>query len=263
MAKVHNSSVVDRKADLAKDVTVGPMCYVESGVVLGPGCVLDSHVTIKKGTSAGSRNYFGQGAIIGGDPQDRKWHGEPTFLKIGDDNHFREYVTIHRANNEGGATTVGDRNFLMAYTHLGHNVTVMNDVTMANSVGVSGHCTIEDFVTIGGMCGVHQWVRIGRLAMVAGMSGIVRDVPPFCLVEGRGDQKVQDINAVGLRRMGITQSSRLALHKAVKLLFKSQLGLTKAMEIVRREVPSTPEVEELLGFMERVFHGKNGRGDQR
>ncbi len=263
MAKVHKTAVVERKADVASDVVVGPFCYVETGVVLGPGCVLDSHVTIKTGTTAGSRNYFGQGAIIGGDPQDRKWHGEPTFLKIGDDNHFREYVTIHRANNEGGATTVGDRNFLMAFTHLGHNCHVMNDVTMANGVGVSGHCTIEDFANIGGMVGIHQFVRVGRLAMIAGMSGIVKDVPPFCLVEGRGEQTVHDINAIGLRRMGITQSSRLALHKAVKLLFKSQLGLSRAMEIVRREVPSTPEVEELLAFMERVFGGKNGRGDQR
>lgn len=253
---------MDRKAEIAKDVQIGPFCYVEAGSQIGPGCVLDSHVTVKKGTTVGARNFFGQGSVIGGDPQDRKWHGEPTFLKVGDDNHFREYVTIHRANNEGGSTVVGDRNYLMAYVHLGHNVHVMNDVTMANSVGISGHCTIEDFVTLGGMVGLHQFVRVGRLAMVAGYSRLVRDVPPFMLVEGM-NQNVADINAVGLRRMGITQSSRLALHKACKLLFKSQLGLTRAMEIVRREVPSTPEVEELLAFMERVFQGKNGRGDQR
>jgi UDP-N-acetylglucosamine acyltransferase len=262
LAKVHSSSVVDRKAEIAKDVHVGPFCYVEAGASLGPGCVLDSHVTVKKGTSVGSRNFFGQGSVIGGDPQDRKWHGEPTFLRIGDDNTFREYVTIHRANNEGGATVVGDRNYLMAYVHLGHNVTVGNDVTMANSVGISGHCTIEDFVTLGGMVGLHQFVRVGRLAMAAGYSRLVRDVPPFMLVEGM-DGNVADINAVGLRRMGITQESRLALHKACKLLFKSQIGLTRAMEIVRREVPSTAEVEEHLAFMERVFHGKHGRGDQR
>ncbi|HXH61878.1 MAG TPA: acyl-ACP--UDP-N-acetylglucosamine O-acyltransferase [Fimbriimonadaceae bacterium] len=263
MANFHPTSVVDKGAEIAQGVQIGPFCYVEGGVTLGEGCVLDSHVTIKCGTTCGARNFFGQGAIIGGDPQDRKWKGEPTFLKIGDDNHIREYVTIHRATNEGAATIVGDRNFLMAYTHLGHNTVVRSDVTMANSVGVSGHCTIEDFVTIGGMTGLHQFVRIGRLAMVGGMSRIVRDVPPFMLVEGSTEQRVHDINAVGLRRTGITQSGRLALHKACKLLFKSQLGLTKAIEIVRREVPSTPEVEELIGFMERLFHGKNGRGDQR
>ena len=263
MAKIHSSAVVDKKADIADDVVVGPFCFIERAVEIGPGCVLDSHVTVKSGTTCGARNFFGQGSVIGGDPQDRKWKGEPTFLTIGDDNHFREYVTIHRANNDGGETTVGDRNFIMAFSHLGHNVRVMNDVTMANSVGVSGHCTIEDLVTIGGMCGLHQFVRIGRLAMVGGMSRITKDVPPFMLVDGFVDQKVHDINAVGLRRIGISQPNRLALHKAAKLLFKSELGLTKAMEIVRREVPSSPEVEELLAFMERTFHGKNGRGDQR
>ena len=252
---------MDRKAEIAKDVQIGPLCYVEAGAVIGPGCVLDSHVTVKKGATVGARNFFGQGSVIGGDPQDRKWHGEPTFLRIGDDNHFREYVTIHRANNEGGSTIVGDRNYLMSYVHLGHNCHIMNDVTMANSVGVSGHCTIEDFVTVGGMVGLHQFVRVGRLAMVAGYSRLVRDVPPFMLVEGM-EQNVADINAVGLRRMGITQSSRLALHKACKLLFKSQLGLTNALETVRREVLITPEVEYLLAFEERRFKGKNGRGDQ-
>ena len=127
MAKVHSSSVVDRKAEIAKDVQIGPLCYVEAGAVIGPGCVLDSHVTVKKGATVGARNFFGQGSVIGGDPQDRKWHGEPTFLKIGDDNHFREYVTIHRANNEGGSTIVGDRNYLMSYVHLGHNCHIMNE----------------------------------------------------------------------------------------------------------------------------------------
>ena len=263
MAKVHPSAYVDPKAALADDVVVGPFCYVEPDVEIGPGCTLDSHVTIKSGTTAGARNFFGQGVVLGGDPQDRKWHGEPTFLTVGDDNHFREYVTIHRANNEGGETTVGDRNFFIAYTHLGHNVVVKNDVTMANSVGVSGHCTIEDFVNIGGMVGMHQYVRVGRLAMVAGMSRITRDVPPFMLVEGPVEQRVLDINAVGLRRSGISQAGRMALHKACKLLFKSELGLSRAMEFVRREVPATPEVEELLTFLERLFQGKNGRGDQR
>ncbi|MCH7905600.1 MAG: acyl-ACP--UDP-N-acetylglucosamine O-acyltransferase [Armatimonadetes bacterium] len=263
MPKIHESAVVDAGAEIDDDVEIGPFCDVRAGVKIGAGSRLDSHVTILSGTTCGARNIFAQGSIIGGDPQDRKWQGQPTFLKIGDDNVFREYVTVHRATGDGGTTIVGDRNYLMAYCHLGHNVTLMNDITMANSVGVSGHCTIEDFVNIGGMVGIHQFVRIGRLAMVGGISRIVRDVPPFMLVEGIVDQKVHDINAVGLRRNGITQAQRLALHKACKLIFKSQLGLTRAMEIVQREVQITAEVQELLAFMERVMKGKNGRGDQR
>jgi UDP-N-acetylglucosamine acyltransferase len=252
---------VSNEAELAEDVEVGPFCLVEPGVRIGPGCRLDSHVTIKAGTTLGARNYVGQGAVLGGAPQDRRYAGEPTFVTIGDDNQIREYVTIHRATGEGKATRVGDRCFLMAFVHLGHNVTVHDDVTIANLVGVSGHVTIEEKVNIGGMTGIHQYVRIGRYAMVGGMSRIARDVPPFMLVEGV-EQTVHDINAVGLRRMGVSPESRMALHKACKLLFKSQLGLSNAIATVRREVKMTPEVEEVIAFMERLYRGKSGRGDQ-
>lgn len=261
MPHIHSLAYVDSKAELAEDVSVGPFCNVEAGVVIGPGSTLDSHVTVKTGTSIGERNYFGQGSIIGGDPQDRKYKGEPTYLKIGNDNFFREYVTIHRATGEGHSTEVGNNCYLMAFVHLGHNVVVKDNVTMANSVGVSGHCTIEELSTLGGMVGLHQWVRVGKVAMVGGMSGITRDVPPFMIVEGR-DCEVRDINAVGLRRYGISADGRMALHKACKLLYKSKLGLTNAIETVRREISITPEVQELIDFELRRFKGKNGRGDQ-
>lgn len=261
MARVHRLSEVSSRAELAEDVEVGPFCFIESGVQVGPGCRLDSHVTIKSGTTLGARNFVGQGAVLGGDPQDRRYAGEPTYVIIGDDNQIREYVTIHRATGEGKATRVGNRCFLMAFVHLGHNVTVHDDVTIANLVGVSGHVTIEEKVNIGGMAGIHQFVRIGRYAMVGGMSRIMRDVPPYMLVEGM-DQRVHDINAVGLRRMGVSPESRLALHKACKLLFKSQLALANAIATVRREVKMTPEVEEVIAFMERLYRGKSGRGDQ-
>lgn len=261
MPRIHPLAYVDPQAELADDVEVGPFCYVEAGVVIGAGTRLDSHATVKGGTSLGERNYVGQGSVLGGDPQDRKYHNEPTFLRIGDDNVFREYVTIHRATGEGNSTVVGDRNFIMAYCHLGHNVTFHNDITVANTTGISGHVTVEDVANIGGMVGVHQFCRIGRAAMVAGMTRLTRDAPPFMIVAG--EDEVHDINAIGLRRIGITPQSRLALHKACKLLYKSQLGLTNAMEIVRREVPITAEVQYLLDYEVRRFGGKNGRGDQR
>lgn len=261
MPIIHSLSTVDPKAELADDVVVGPFCNIEAGVVIGAGTKLDSHVTVKGGTTIGERNYFGQGSVIGGDPQDRKYKGEPTFLKIGNDNYFREYVTIHRATGEGLSTEVGNHGYFMAFVHLGHNVVVHDGVTMANSVGVSGHCTIEELATLGGMVGLHQWVRVGKVSMVGGMSGITRDVPPFMIVEGR-DCEVRDINAVGLRRYGISADGRMALHKACKLLYKSQLGLTNAIETVRREITVTPEVQDLIDFELRRFKGKNGRGDQ-
>lgn len=261
MPRIHPLAFVDPKAEVAEDVQIGPFCFVEAGASIGRGCQLDSHATIKGNTTLGEENYVGQGAVLGGDPQDRKYKGEPTFLHIGNRNVFREFVTVHRATGEGQSTTLGDDNYIMAYCHLGHNVTLHNMITMANTAGVSGHVTIEDFANIGGMAGLHQFSRIGKASMVAGMARITRDVPPFMIVGG--DDEVHDINAIGLRRIGITPQARLALHKACKLLFKSQLGLTNAMEIVRREVPITPEIAYLLAFEERRFKGKNGRGDQR
>jgi UDP-N-acetylglucosamine acyltransferase len=261
LANIHPLALVDPGAQLAEDVVVGPFCNVEADVVIGAGTRLDSHVTVKSGTTMGANNFVAQGTVLGGDPQDRKYKGEPTYLRIGDNNVIREYVTIHRASKEGQYTTIGNNCYLMAFVHLGHDCTVHDNVTITNGVGVSGHCTIEEMVTIGGMTAVHQWVRIGKVAMVGGVSRIVKDVPPFMLSEGV-EQIVHDINAVGLRRYGVTAESRLALHKACKLLFKSQLGLSNAMETVRREVVLTPEVEYLLKFEERRFRGKNGRGDQ-
>jgi len=260
--KIHSLSYVEPGAELADDVEIGPFCHVEKGVKIGAGSRLDSHVTIKSGVTMGERNFVAQGAVLGGDPQDRKWAGEPTYLIIGNHNIIREYVTISRATGEGKSTRVGNDCYIMAYAHLGHNVVLEDTVTLANNVGLAGHVTIETMVTVGAMVGIHQFARVGKVAMVGAMSGIGRDVPPFTLVAGGIEPQVMDINAVGLRRVGISQSGRLALHKAVKLLFKSELGLTKAMETVRREVPLTPEVEYLLQFEERRFRGKMGRGDQ-
>ena len=262
MPEVHPSALIHPTAQLGEGTVVGPYAIVEAGVVLGPECIVETHSTIRTGTTMGARNLIGQGAVLGGDPQDTKYdRNVPTFLQVGDGNTFREYVTVHRATGEGKATVIGNRNYLMAYVHLGHNVTLMDDVVIASHTGISGHVTIEDRANIGGMAGIHQWARIGKVAMVGGMSRIVRDVPPFMITEGE-DATVHDINAVGLRRMGITQGGRQSLHKACKLLFKSQLGLRNAMEIVRREVAMTPEVEYLLQFEERRYNGKNGRGDQ-
>lgn len=262
MAKIHALAYVDPKAQLADSVEVGPFCYVEGDVVIGEECRLDSHVTVKAGTTMGARNFVGQGAVLGGDPQSGAYRGQPTFLKVGDDNVFREYVTVHRSMFEGQSTVIGSHNFIMAYCHVAHDCTLHDHVTIANSTGLSGHVTVEERAFVGGMCGIHQWSRIGKVSMVGGMTRVTRDVPPFMLAEG-DNQEVHDINAIGLRRIGITPHSRLALHKACKLLFKSQLGLTNAMEIVRREVPITDEVAYLLAFEERRFKGRNGRGDQR
>lgn len=260
MARIHPTSIVSPQAEIAESVEIGPFCIIEPGVVIGADTKIASHSVFKTGTTVGERNTFAEGVIIGGEPQDRKFKGEDSYLKIGDDNIFREYVTLHRASGEGLESAVGNRNFLMAYVHLGHNSTITDDCTIANSVGISGHVTIEPLVTVGGMTGIHQFVRVGKSAMVGGLSKLTRDVAPFMIVQG---DDVKDINAVGLRRLGVDQERRLALHKAARLLFKSQLGLTNAIEVVKREVHITEEVDYLIEFLMRIFQGKNGRGDQR
>ncbi len=261
MTEVHPTAVVEPGAELGSGVKVGPFCHVEAGAVLGDGCKLESYATVRNGTTMGARNTVCQGAVIGGDPQDRKYSGEPTFLRIGEDNTFREYVTIHRATGEGNSTVVGSRCFLMAFVHLGHNCHLMDDITIANNVGLAGHVTVESLSSIMGMTGVHQFARVGRAAFVAGMSRIVKDCPPF-MISGGMDQQVYDINAIGLRRLGIGQETRLALHKVCKLMFKSQLSFRHSLEVVLREVNQLPEVEELVKFAERSAAGKNGRQDQ-
>ncbi len=263
MTIVHPSAVVDPRAELGEGVEIGPFCYVQDGVRLGDGTRLDSHVTIKRGTTMGRNNRVGQGTVLGGDPQSRAYDGAPTFLTIGDGNVFREYVTVHRASKEGRSTIVANDAFIMGYCHIAHDSHVEDSVTMANQASLAGHVTVERLAVIGGMTGVHQFARIGKVAMVGAFSKITRDVPPFMLVDGHDEEEVKDINAVGLRRIGVGPDARLALHKACKLLYKSQIGLSNAMRIVREEVPATPEVLTLLAFEERRFEGRHGRGDQR
>lgn len=261
MPQIHPLAFVDPKAELADDVIVGPFSFVEAGAQVGAGCILESHVTVRRWTVIGENNIFCQGSVIGGDPQAIQYKGQETFLVIGNHNIFREYTTMHRSMIEGKSTVIGDHSMFMAYSHIAHDCRVGNNVTVANAVSVAGHVTIEDRAFIGGMTGIHQWCRIGKVAMVGGFTKITRDVPPFTLVEGINEE-VRDINAIGLRRLGINQDSRLALHKAVKLLFKSKIGLTTALELVKEEVPQTDEVRYLVAFEERRFGGRNGRGDQ-
>jgi UDP-N-acetylglucosamine acyltransferase len=241
---------------------VGPFSVIDAGAVLGENCIVESHAVVKGGTIMGDRNTIGQGAIIGGDPQDRKYSGEPTFLKIGDDNVFREFVTLHRATGEGKSTIIGNNNFLMAFTHLGHNCVIHDNVTIANSCGISGHVTIEEGVNIGGMTGIHQFVRVGKYSMIGAMSGVGRDVPPFMLTEGRRC-RVYDINSIGLRRMGVSAETRMALHKACKIIYRTDLPTPDAIERVRKEITIFPEVEYLIAFLENIGTGRFGRQDQK
>ncbi len=252
------TAIVDSGAQLGCGVSVGPYSVIGPNVCIGDGCRIDGHVVVDGNTTIGRDCTIMTGAVLGGTPQDYKFKGEQTFLRIGDSNVIREYVTIHRASGEGESTVIGNNNMLMAYCHIGHNCTLGNGITMANMVGISGHGLIEDKVVFGGMVGVHQNVRIGKLAMVGGFSKVVQDVPPFVVADGR-PSKVYDLNVIGLRRSGVGPKARSGLKHAYKLLYRSNLNLTQALEAIENEVEPSQELEYMLDFIRSVRLGFGGR----
>jgi UDP-N-acetylglucosamine acyltransferase len=252
MASVHPD------AQLGANVTVGAFAVIGAHVVIGDGTTIAPHAIIEPWTTIGKDCLICSGAILGGPPQDQKFKGERSYLIIGDRNTIRECVTIHRATGEDKATTVGSDNLLMAYCHVGHNCALGNGINMANTVGISGHVSVEDKAVFGGMVGVHQFVRIGKLAMVGGHSKVTQDVPPFMMVDGR-PVKVYDLNVRGLRRNGIGPSVRSGLRQAYKLLYRSNLNLSQAIEAIEKEVEQSPERDYLLTFVRNIKFGCAGR----
>lgn len=260
---IHETAIVDPGAELGIGVEIGAYSIIGPDVRIGDGCVIAPHVTIEPYTTIGQNCRIWSGAILGGRPQDHKFSGERSFLSLGDNNIVREYVTVHRATGEDNVTTIGNDNMFMAYCHVGHNCTIGSGIMMANMVGISGHVIVEDKVVFGGMVGVHQFVRIGKMAMVGGYSKIVQDVPPFSMVDGR-PAKVYDLNVIGLRRSGVRPAVRNGLRQAYKLLYRSNLNLSQAVESIESEVDPSPERDYLLDFVRSVKVGFAGRQlDQR
>ena len=256
--EIHPTALIDAGAQIGEGVSVGPYCIVGPNVQIGDGTKLAPHVVIESNTTIGSECTILSGAVIGGAPQDKKFHGEASYVKIGDNNILRECVTIHRASGDGECTVLGDNNMLMAYCHVGHNCKLGNSITMANYVGISGHVHVEDKVVFGGFVGVHQKVRIGKLAMIGGMSKVVQDVPPFAIVDGR-PTKVCDLNVIGLRRSNVTPNVRSEIRMAYKLLYRSNMNLTQALEAISKEIEPSEELQYLVDFLRSVRQGYGGR----
>jgi UDP-N-acetylglucosamine acyltransferase len=255
---IHETAIVHPNAQLGSGVEIGAFSLIGADVVIGDNTTISAHVVVEPFTTIGTDCRVGTGAVLGGKPQDRKYSGECSFLRIGDRNIIREYVTIHRAAGEGNETRIGDDNMLMAYCHVGHNCVLGDGITMANMVGISGHVSVEDKAVFGGMVGVHQFVRIGKLAMLGGYSKIVRDVPPFMMADGR-PMKVYDLNVLGLRRSGVPAKVRAGLKQAYKLLYRSNLNLSEAIETIEGEVEPSEERDYLLAFVRNIRNGFSGR----
>lgn len=256
--EIHETAIVDPGAEIGAGVSIGAYSIIGNNVRIGDGTQVNAHVVIEPNTTIGKDCKIMSGAVLGGAPQDYKYHGEDTYIKIGDGNIIREYVTIHRASGEGECTVIGNNNMLMAYCHIAHNCKIGSYITMANMVGISGHVIVEDKVVFGGIVGVHQKVRIGKYAMVGGLSKVVQDVPPFAMADGR-PSKVCDLNVIGLRRSGVTPKIRAEIRQAYKLLYRSNLNITQAIEAVESEVEMSEELKYLLDFVRSVKKGYGGR----
>ena len=255
MTRVHPSAVVDRRAKLADDAVIGPYCTVGPEVELGPGVELVSHVHVAGHTTVGPRTRVFPFVVLGEEPQDKSFSGESTALTIGADNVIREHSSIHVGTPRGrGRTSIGDDNLIMNGAHIGHDARIGSHIIVASHVAIAGHVVVEDHANIGGLSGVHQWARIGESAMVAALSGVTLDAPPFSLVAGER-ATLRGLNAVGLRRRGFAREVREELKRAYHLLFFSKLRLGPALERVRGAGFQSEEVARLVRFFESSERG--------
>ena len=254
---IHPTAIIDPSAEIEADVSVGPYCIVGPRVRVGRGSVLESHVHIQGYTTIGENCRFSSFGSIGSVPQDLKFRGEETVLEIGDGNVFREFVTVNRGTAAGGgATVLGDRNFLMAYSHVAHDSRIGNHVIMSNAATLAGHVTVGDHSTVGAFSAVHQFCRVGPHAYIGGFSVVTRDALPFIKTVGhRNEANIYGINTVGLERKGFTRETIEELKRAYRLLFRSQLNTSDALRRVREETWSAPEVALLIEFIESATRG--------
>lgn len=254
--QIHPQAIVHPQAKLADDVVVGPYCMVGEHVTIGKGTRLLSHVTVEGWTQIGERCELHPFVSIGGPPQHLQYKGEPTQVVIGDDNIFREYVTVNRATAQGGGkTTIGSKNFLMAYVHVAHDCHLGSHLIMANAATLAGHITIGDHAILGGLTGVHQYVRIGAFSMVGGCCALGQDVPPFMRAAGGYRARMYGLNSVGLRRQGFSAERVAVLKRAYELLFRSGHRIAEAAKLARAEFPDQPDVMTVVAFMEGTKRG--------
>jgi len=253
-ASVHPNAQINKGVVIEKGAIIGPDVIIDSGTYIGPNSVIQGK------TSIGKNNKIFPNVFLGLEPQDLKYKGANTEVIIGDNNTFRECVTVNRATNNGEKTVIGNQNLLMAYTHIGHNCELGNKVILSNSVQVAGHVKIDDQAIIGGCLGIHQFVHVGYLAMVGGMTRVDRDVPPFCLAEGHPG-RLRGLNRVGIKRSGLMEDENFDLKLLLKiwnLLFKSDYVILQALNFAKEEQLDF-SCKKLCDFVEQSI-SKNRRG---
>lgn len=252
--EIHPTALIDPSADLAHGVVVGPYSIVGPGVRLGARTRIGSHVLIERDTHVGEECTISQGAVLGTDPQDLKYMGEPTLLTVGDRTVIREYATLNRGTAASGLTSVGSDCMLMAYCHVAHDCRLGNHVILSNAVNMAGHVTIGDWAIVGGLTPIHQFVRIGAHAFVGGATRVAKDVPPYVKAAG-SPMELYGLNSVGLQRRGFPEEVRRELKRAYRLFFASNHNVAQALARAREELRAIPEVEVFLSFFENSERG--------
>jgi len=254
MSGIHPTAIVAPDARIGADVSIGAFAIVGDNCALGDGCVVSARASLERNVTLGAGVKVGSGSILGGDPQDLKFKGEPTVVEIGDGTTIREYATINRGTSQSFRTTVGRNCLIMSYVHLGHDCHISDGVILSNGVQLAGHVTIEEKATISGLVAVHQFTRIGRFSFVGGMSRVSKDVPPFIKAVGN-PIKLYGLNSVGLQRHNFPDEVIRELKRAYRLFFRSELNVSQALERARAELHPYPEVEALIRFVD-----ESGRG---
>jgi UDP-N-acetylglucosamine acyltransferase len=249
---IHQTAVIHPKARIDSSVVIGPYSVIDEGVVIGPNCRIGPHVHITGATTIGAANSVHTGVVLGEAPQDLKYSGQISRLNIGDQNVFREHVTVHRSSTPTEATTVGSHNLFMAHSHVGHNAVVGDHVMLANGALLGGYVTVEDRAFISGNCLVHQFVKIGTLALMQGGSAISKDLPPFTVA--RGDNGLCGLNVIGLRRAGFSGEERLELKRLYQLLFRGPQHLSHAVAAAETQLWGAAG-QRLINFVRQSKRG--------
>jgi len=246
---IHPTAIVDPTAVIDTDVHIGPYAVIAADVVIGPRTIVGAHSVIEPYTTIGADCHIYPHAAIGGPPQSLAFKGEKTVAVIGRGTVIREFVTIHRGTGFGGGlTSIGEDNYLMAYSHIAHDCHTGKKVILANNATFAGHITIGDYASVGGLVAIHQFVRIGDYAFIGGTSAVTKDIPPYVLAAG-DRARLHGLNTVGLKRHGFSTETLSALKKAYRIIFRIGLTINEAVQRVRAEVEQVPEVDSLVGFV--------------
>lgn len=248
-AGIDRHAVVGSNAHVGANVSIGPFSIIEDDVVIGDNVQIASHVFVGSGSAIGKGCRLFHGVVIGTEPQDLKYRGEKTTVEIGEDTVLREYCTIHRGSSHRKKTTIGSRNYFMAYCHAGHDCIIGDNVIMANAVNLGGHVVVGDYANLGGLVGVHQFVQIGKHAFIAGGYRVIKDVPPY-IMAGGDPLEFCGLNTVGLTRRGFSKEKIEEIKNAYRFVYRSNLNVTQAVEKIQSELTVTPEIQEILNFVE-------------